>query len=69
MYFENSQGKVFLTNDAIIVECGLCIKKITPKKNIPKEQFLRFEYRNQVRELEDLELIDSLFENHLLSDM
>lgn len=57
MYFENSEGKVFLTEDAIIVDSGLCITTIKPKENIPKEQFLRFEYKNQVQLLKDLEHI------------
>lgn len=59
MYFKNSEGIVYLTEDSVIVDSGLCITTIKPKDGVPKKQFLKFEYENQIELLKNLEHIHS----------
>lgn len=62
MYFKNSAGKVYITREAVIVETKHAIQQITPKPHITeKEEFLEFEYHNQVDVLTHLEHLYKVF--------
>lgn len=56
MYFKNSEGTVYLTEDSVIVDTDICVTTIKPKHQVNEKQFLKFAYEHQIELLKKMEI-------------